>query len=101
MKRLLAVGLAGLLLACMPADTFSGRSADAKLRLAGLTDIRLEPKPFDCVPQGPPAPANSVWRTPRDGYFFTAKQGEKRVKGAVCAGRGRASSYNVDYRIIP
>lgn len=101
MNRILALGLAALLCACTPLDSISGRRADAQLRLAGLTEVRLDPKTFDCVAEGPPAPASSLWRTPRDGFFFTAKRNGVPVKGAVCAGRTRSTTYSVDYRIIP
>ena len=101
MNRILALGLAALLCACSPIDTHSGRRAVTQLRLAGLTEVKLEPMAFDCVAEGPPAPANSRWRVPRDGFFFTAKRNGVRVKGAVCAGRSHSTAYGVDYRIIP
>lgn len=84
-----------------PEAGFAGNRAAATLRLAGFTEVRLEPRTFDCALQGEPRPAQSVWSPEREGFFFSAKRAGVSVRGAVCAPRNRSTSYSTDFKLLP
>ncbi|UTC28918.1 hypothetical protein MARCHEWKA_04060 [Brevundimonas phage vB_BpoS-Marchewka] len=84
-----------------PESGVAGNRAAATLRLAGLTDVKLEPRSFDCALEGAPRPAQSVWTPQREGFFFTAKRAGVPVRGAVCAPRNRGTNYGTDYKLLP
>lgn len=88
------VGLSG----CITED---GLRAKSFLRLQGFTDVKLEVQGFRCVVSGEPRvfETNDFWAAPRNGYFFTARQGAKAVRGSVCVPaterRGQTSSFKL------
>ena len=84
-----------------PETSFAGNRAAAMLRLAGMTDVKLETRTFDCALEGEPRPAQSMWSPEREGYFFTAKLNGAPVRGAVCAPRNRSTSIASDYKLLP
>ncbi|USN14083.1 hypothetical protein PAPPERLAPAPP_04090 [Brevundimonas phage vB_BpoS-Papperlapapp] len=84
-----------------PESGFAGNRASATLRLAGFTEVRLEPRGFDCATEGEPRPAQSIWSPQREGFFFTAKRAGVPVRGAVCSPRNRSTNGGSDYKLLP
>lgn len=84
-----------------PESGFAGNRAVATLRLAGMSQVKLEPRTFDCAMEGPPRVVDSVWSTRREGFFFTAKASDADVRGVVCAPGNQRTSLKTDYKLLP
>jgi hypothetical protein len=91
--------------ACQPADQGDGRirndEAQAAVMATGLTDVVIRGPAFRCAASGEPAAYTNSLKGPRQGYFFTARQGAgasyigKHVRGMVCVRNNTTPSVKV------